>query len=120
MGARRRVGPAGLGGRHRLPGACLKKAVWMGLFLALASRRVLVTEMLLAVGSGRRPRGDVSRGSFWGAGSLLWPLGPGGVPRGSLSPASSQPGLRSLVLVPHPQVQFSFSPSDFKRNSCSW
>lgn len=92
----------------------------MGLFLALARRRVLVTEMLLAVGSGRGPRGNMSCRGFWGTGSLLWPLGPGRGPRGSLSPASSQLGLRSLVLVLHPQVQFSVSPSDFKRNSCSW
>lgn len=48
-----------------------KRPVWMGLFLALVSRRVLVTQMLLAVGRKERDRWAASKGmgrgdmSYW-------------------------------------------------------
>lgn len=51
---------SGLGRCHRLPRVCFKRPVWMGLFLALVSRHVFVTQMLLAVGQ-RRERQTGSR-----------------------------------------------------------
>lgn len=74
-----------LGRCHRLPGACLKKArvvCGRGLFLALVSRRILVTQKLLAVGQGGEGQvGSRHRKAGRGRGRGV-AAGPSGAPAG--------------------------------------